>query len=132
MKKHVKYVLWIALLSFLTLSCASNEDQLKSATKKLNKLTEAISSAKNVNEFDRAVDSYNDLMKSLPKEIQDMSESDLASLTGGEEYLEAMSNFEEAYHSGYAKFISEAVDKAKNITSTFDNLYQELTSDDDE
>lgn len=135
MKKHAKFILWAALLSVLALSCTSNsnEDQLKAATKKLNNLTEAISSAKNVNDFDRSVDSYNKLVSSLPQEIQDMSESDLASLTGGKEYLEAMSDFEEAYYSGYAKFISNAVDQVKDITSSFGNLYQELTSglDDD-
>lgn len=97
MRSLFKPLLWGILFLSVTLSCKSNSDYLKDATIKMNELSEAISNTKYEVEFNRFVADYNEFMTSMPKSIQEMPEEQLATLDGGQEYLEAMDNFNQVY-----------------------------------
>lgn len=120
MKTVLRLFLWIFLVSFLAPSCKSESDYLKDATKKMNELAEAISNTRREVEFDRLVADYNNLIKGLPKSIQEMTEDDLIKIDGGKAYVEAVANLDEIYMGKSRYFLMGGYDQSESTNESVD------------
>lgn len=97
MGKMIKRVFLVLSISALAFSCKSNSDYLKEAATTVTKLADAMVSAEYEVDFDRFVAEYNRYMENLPSSIQEMSEDEIVTIDGGQEYVEAIAYFHDVY-----------------------------------
>lgn len=138
MKKCIKLLAMAFLCSLLTMSCKSNSDVLKDATKAVNQLSEQLNKVSKAEELQSIALKYDKIINSLQEKLGDIEEDELMKIEGAEEFIDAISSFAMISADVSTKIAGSMIEdygsflnSMSDIVSDFDDLGEDEDEDEE-
>lgn len=114
MKTFIKLFSTIAIVSALLLSCNSNSG-LKKQAEQVNKLTEIVKKAKDINALEDIQEDFTIFLEKVPADIKQLSDEELMKLDGAKEFIEAIEDFEVAFEKASSRVLRSELDELDDL-----------------